>query len=201
MKHVERAAPVMAAVTSPATIACCLPVGFAAAAVTASLSMAVVRTGVQRQASNENVASAEDIRGAPAEQQESAGRHRVGADDRLQRLGGIAERAPDLGQRDHHDVLIQRDDQHRKRQQREGTGVGSPSAWASIPGGAAIAHEIARRNTRYSSRLFQSFEELRIVSNQPVVVNREVRFEAGGQTKVDVLEEMRAELLVALARR
>jgi len=41
MKHGERVAPVMAAVTSLATIACCLPVGFAAAAVTASLSMAV----------------------------------------------------------------------------------------------------------------------------------------------------------------
>ena len=41
MKHVEKVAPVMAAVTSVATIACCLPVGFAAAAVTASLSMAV----------------------------------------------------------------------------------------------------------------------------------------------------------------
>jgi hypothetical protein len=41
MKHGEKVAPVMAAVTSVATIACCLPVGFAAAAVTASLSMAV----------------------------------------------------------------------------------------------------------------------------------------------------------------
>ena len=41
MRHGEKVAPVMAAVTSLATIACCLPVGFAAAAVTASLSMAV----------------------------------------------------------------------------------------------------------------------------------------------------------------
>jgi hypothetical protein len=41
MKHGEKAAPVMAAVTSLATIACCLPVGFVAAAVTAGLSMAV----------------------------------------------------------------------------------------------------------------------------------------------------------------
>jgi hypothetical protein len=41
MKHGEKVAPVMAAVTSLATIACCLPRGFAAAAVTASLSMAV----------------------------------------------------------------------------------------------------------------------------------------------------------------
>jgi hypothetical protein len=41
MKHGEKVAPVMAAVTSLATIACCLPMGFAAAAVTASLSMAV----------------------------------------------------------------------------------------------------------------------------------------------------------------
>jgi hypothetical protein len=42
MKHGEKVAPVMAAVTSAATIACCLPVGFAAAALTASFSMAVV---------------------------------------------------------------------------------------------------------------------------------------------------------------
>jgi hypothetical protein len=41
MKHGEKIAPVMAAVTGLATLACCLPMGFAAAAVTASLSMAV----------------------------------------------------------------------------------------------------------------------------------------------------------------
>jgi hypothetical protein len=40
VKHGEKVAPVMAAVTSLTTIACCLPVGFAADAVTASLSMA-----------------------------------------------------------------------------------------------------------------------------------------------------------------
>jgi hypothetical protein len=41
MKHGEKVAPVMAAAAGLVTIACCLPVGFAAAAVTASLSMAV----------------------------------------------------------------------------------------------------------------------------------------------------------------
>jgi hypothetical protein len=41
MKHAEKMAPVMAAATSLATLACCLPMGFAAAAVTASLGMAV----------------------------------------------------------------------------------------------------------------------------------------------------------------
>ena len=41
MKHGEKVAPVMAALTGLATIACCLPMGFAAAAVTASLGMAV----------------------------------------------------------------------------------------------------------------------------------------------------------------
>ena len=41
MKHGEKVAPVMAALTGLATIACCLPMGFAVAAVTASLSMAV----------------------------------------------------------------------------------------------------------------------------------------------------------------
>jgi hypothetical protein len=39
MKHGEKVAPVMAALTGVATIACCLPVGFAAPAVTASLGM------------------------------------------------------------------------------------------------------------------------------------------------------------------
>jgi hypothetical protein len=41
MKHGEKVAPIMAALTGVATIACCLPTGFAAAAVTASLSTAV----------------------------------------------------------------------------------------------------------------------------------------------------------------
>ena len=41
MRHVEKVSAVTAAVAALATIACCLPVGFAAAAVTASLAMAV----------------------------------------------------------------------------------------------------------------------------------------------------------------
>jgi hypothetical protein len=41
MKHVEKVTPVAAALTSIATLVCCLPMGFAAAAATASLSMAV----------------------------------------------------------------------------------------------------------------------------------------------------------------
>lgn len=41
MKHVEKVTPVAAALTSLATIVCCLPVGFAAAAATASLSLVV----------------------------------------------------------------------------------------------------------------------------------------------------------------
>jgi hypothetical protein len=41
MKHGEKVAPVMAAVTSLATLACCLPMGFAVAALSASISMAV----------------------------------------------------------------------------------------------------------------------------------------------------------------
>ena len=41
MKHGEKVAPIMAALTGLATLACCLPMGFAAAAVTASLGMAV----------------------------------------------------------------------------------------------------------------------------------------------------------------
>jgi hypothetical protein len=41
MKHGEKVAPVMAALTGLATLTCCLPMGFAAAAAAASLSMAV----------------------------------------------------------------------------------------------------------------------------------------------------------------
>ena len=41
MKHGEKVAPVMAAFTGLATLACCLPMGFAAAAVTTSLGVAV----------------------------------------------------------------------------------------------------------------------------------------------------------------
>jgi hypothetical protein len=41
MKHAEKVAPVMAALAGLATLACCLPIGFAAAVVTASLGMAV----------------------------------------------------------------------------------------------------------------------------------------------------------------
>ena len=41
MKHVEKVTPIAAAFTSVATLVCCLPMGFAAAAATASLSMVV----------------------------------------------------------------------------------------------------------------------------------------------------------------
>jgi hypothetical protein len=41
LKHGEKVAPVMAALTGLATIACCLAIGFAAAVVTASLRIAV----------------------------------------------------------------------------------------------------------------------------------------------------------------
>lgn len=41
MKHGERIAPVAAALTGLATLACCLPMGFAAAAVMAGLSTLV----------------------------------------------------------------------------------------------------------------------------------------------------------------
>ena len=41
MKHGEKIAPVAAALTGLATLACCLPMGFAAAAVSAGLSTVV----------------------------------------------------------------------------------------------------------------------------------------------------------------
>jgi hypothetical protein len=41
MKHAEKVTPIAAALTSLATLVCCLPLGFAAAAATAGLSMVV----------------------------------------------------------------------------------------------------------------------------------------------------------------
>ena len=41
MKHVEKVTPIAAALSSLATLVCCLPMGFAAAAATASLSIVV----------------------------------------------------------------------------------------------------------------------------------------------------------------
>ena len=41
MKHAEKVTPIAAAMTAVATLACCLPVGFAAAAATAGLAAAV----------------------------------------------------------------------------------------------------------------------------------------------------------------
>ena len=41
MKHAEKIAPVAAAITALTTLACCLPIGFAAAAATASLGAVV----------------------------------------------------------------------------------------------------------------------------------------------------------------
>ncbi len=41
MKHAEKVPPIAAALTSLATLLCCLPVGFAAAAATTSLGMVV----------------------------------------------------------------------------------------------------------------------------------------------------------------
>lgn len=41
MRHLEKITPVAAALASLATLACCLPIGFATAAATASVSMVV----------------------------------------------------------------------------------------------------------------------------------------------------------------
>jgi cytochrome bd-type quinol oxidase subunit 2 len=43
MKHVERITPVAAATSALATLLCCLPIGFAAAAATASVAVVVAR--------------------------------------------------------------------------------------------------------------------------------------------------------------
>ena len=75
--------------------------------------------GIQREARDEDVPAPEQVGGAAAEQQKPGGRHGVRADHRLQRLRRIAQLPPDLRQRHDHDVLIERDDQHRERQQRQ----------------------------------------------------------------------------------
>ena len=83
--------------------------------------------GVQRQAGHEHAPPPEQVGGATAEQQEAGRRDRVGADHRLQRLRRVAEVAADLRQRDDDDVLVERDDQHRERQQRQRGGLAGGS--------------------------------------------------------------------------
>ena len=77
------------------------------------------RAGVERETRREDPAPPEHVSGATTEQQEPGGRHRVGADHRLQRLLREAQVTADLRQCYHHDVLIERDDQHCERQQRQ----------------------------------------------------------------------------------
>ena len=93
------------------------------------------RNGVQHQARHEHPAPAEQVRGAPAEQQEAARCDRVGADDCLQRLRRIAKVAGDLGQRDDDDVLVEGHDQHRERQQPQRRGAATrervPLRWST----------------------------------------------------------------------
>jgi hypothetical protein len=86
------------------------------------------RAGVEREARDEDPPPPEQVGGAAAEEQEAGGRHGVSADHRLEGLRGVIQCAPDLGQRHHHDVLIQGDDQHRKREQRQ-RGRGTVAAW------------------------------------------------------------------------
>ena len=84
--------------------------------------------GVEREAGHEHPPRAEEVGGATTEQQETGGGHRVGADHRLQRLRRVVQLAPDLGQRHDDDVLIERDDQHRERQQRQRRRLAGPAA-------------------------------------------------------------------------
>ena len=77
------------------------------------------RRGVEGEARRQDPAAPEQVRGAPAEEEEAGRGDGVGADHRLKRLGRVAQVARDVGQRHHDDVLVQRDDQHRERQQRE----------------------------------------------------------------------------------
>ena len=75
--------------------------------------------GVEREAGDEDPPAAEQVGGAAAEQEEAGGGHGVRADHRLQRLRRVAQLAADLGQCHDDDVLVERDDQHRERQQRQ----------------------------------------------------------------------------------
>ena len=87
------------------------------------------RDPVEREPGDEHPPAPEQVGRPAAEQQEAGGRHRVGADHGLQRLGRVAEIAPDLGQRDDDDVLVERDDQHRERQQRERRALAGAAVW------------------------------------------------------------------------
>src|SRR5262249_6804033 len=73
--------------------------------------------GVQCEARDEYATSPEQVGCATAEQKEAARRHRVRADYGLQRVGGVAQVAPDLGKRHDDDVLVERDEEHRERKQ------------------------------------------------------------------------------------
>src|SRR5262249_51193100 len=66
--------------------------------------------GVQCEARDEYATSPEQVGCATAEQKEAARRHRVRADYGLQRVGGVAQVAPDLGKRYDDDVLVERDE-------------------------------------------------------------------------------------------
>ena len=76
-------------------------------------------SGVEDKAGGQDPASPDEVCGASAEQQKTRGGDCVGTDHRLECLRGIAQVARDVGQRHDDDVLVERDDQHGERQQRE----------------------------------------------------------------------------------
>jgi hypothetical protein len=88
---------------------------------------------VEHEARHEHPAPSHQVGGAAAEEQEAGGRHRVGADHRLQCVGRVAQVASDVGQRHHHDVLIERDDQHREGEQRQRRALAWPPSGGQRP--------------------------------------------------------------------
>gem|GEM_PF-4050419 len=77
------------------------------------------RQRVQPQRADEHAPLAQQVDGAPAQQQKAAAEHRIGADHPLQGLFGKAQARADLRQGHEHDVDIQGVDELREGEQRQ----------------------------------------------------------------------------------
>ncbi len=111
------------------------------------------RPGIEGEAGGQDAASPEQVGGATAEQEEAGRGYRVGADDRLKCLRGVAEVACDVGQCHDHDVLVEGNDQHGEGQKRQRRCLAVP-AEAAGRGGCLIGSHSSTPDGR-SSRLIQ----------------------------------------------
>src|SRR5262245_37458792 len=83
--------------------------------------------GVQCKAHDKYATSSEQIGCATAEQQEAARCHSICADYGLQRVSRVAQVATNLGKCHDDDVLVERDEEHRERKQRQDRRVTFPA--------------------------------------------------------------------------